>query len=246
MINLAREVNAPGLLPSAFYDLSRHPLSDVFNNASSSPSAQNPNIEDHTTLSLPDTQRLALGKEAAHHAVTSLIRSLATDARSNPSHTHSHHLTSPHSGHGTPRGFAARHRRDDSGLGRCAAPAACWRDVCELVDLATQHYLFDRERGAADPLYVAEELALLKGSVALSEFPSGAGGVNVGAGGNGAAGGTGTRAGRAARVGSQDEDFLLDGESGTCRACARAVEAWAVKERERLWRAIPGWFKLEQ
>jgi len=32
------------------------------------------------------------------------------------------------------------------------------RDFSELVTLATQDYLFDRERGCTDPLYVAEEL----------------------------------------------------------------------------------------
>lgn len=172
------------------------------------------------SLSLSDTQKLVLGKESAQYAVTSLIRSMATEARSNPNftqnaHTHTH---VPHAQ--TMRGhFSSRHRRGDSGHApgppyRCTSPAACWRDVCELVDLATQHYLFDRERGAMDPLYVAEELAMLKGSEM---------------------GGTGAEAGA-----------LTEGEGGTCKACARAFEVWAKKEREKLWRAIPGWFRLDQ
>jgi len=35
---------------------------------------------------------------------------------------------------------------------------SCRRDFSELVTLATQDYLFDRERGCKDALYVAEEL----------------------------------------------------------------------------------------
>ena len=65
------------------------------------------------------------------------------------------------------------------------------------MELATQHYLFDRERGCADPLYVAEELGQLKSA-----------------------------------------------EFSDCAACAHALEAWAARERERLWRAIPDWFRL--
>lgn len=67
----------------------------------------------------------------------------------------------------------------------------------ELVDLATNHYLFDREKGCSDPLYVAEELGSLKSS-----------------------------------------------EFSECRACAKSLEGWAIKERERIWRLIPHWFRL--
>lgn len=158
------------------------------------------------------------------------------EARSNPAHTQSNHVLTGHTQVGPSRGIAARHgqgvgrghRRSDSGAltGRCGAPAACWRDVCELVDLATQHYMFDRERGASDPLYVAEELAMLKGS------ESGGTGNNLSLGVNGLNPG----------LGLLEEDFT---DSGTCRSCARAFEGWAKKERERLWRSIPGWFKLE-
>jgi hypothetical protein len=66
------------------------------------------------------------------------------------------------------------------------------------MDLATQHYLFDRERGCLDPLYVAEELGQLK-SAELSE----------------------------------------------CGACAKSLEAWAAREREKMWKMIPMWFRLE-
>ena len=229
MINLAREIDAPNLLLSAFYDLSRYPLSEVFDQGSSRSEATSPKADVSLhQLTLLDTQKLVLGKEAAHYAVTALIRSMATEARSNPVFTHHHNHVSPPLGAlggirgGVGRGqFAARHRRAESGpIHRCASPAACWRDVCELVDLATQHYLFDRERGAMDPLYVAEELAMLKGSDALTPVgASAAGGIEGG------------------------EDAFGDG--GTCKACARAFEVWARKERERLWKSIPGWFRLD-
>jgi hypothetical protein len=90
------------------------------------------------------------------------------------------------------------------------------------VDLATQHYLFDRERGAMDPLYVAEELAMLKSAEVL---PSG-GTSGTGVGGAGG--------------------LLEAGEGGAeCKACARAFEVWAKRERDRLWRLIPTWFRLD-
>jgi len=66
------------------------------------------------------------------------------------------------------------------------------------MDLATQHYLLDRERGSCDPLYVAEELGQLKGT-----------------------------------------------EFSECKACALVLECWASRERERIWKMIPGWFRLE-
>ena len=136
---------------------------------------------------------------------------MATEARSNPNFTHNNH----HHHRGTPRlgmrSHLTRHSRTDSGQSgsfRCTSPSACWRDVSELVDLATQTYLFDRERGATDPLYVAEELAMLKGA---------------------------------------ESGIRSDGVEGgsDCKGCARAFESWAKKERERLWRSIPTWFKLD-
>ena len=68
----------------------------------------------------------------------------------------------------------------------------------ELVDLATQHYLFDRERGCGDPLYVAEELGQLKSA-----------------------------------------------EFSECKACAKSLESWAGREREKMWKMVPHWFRLE-
>lgn len=239
MINLAREVNAHYLLPSAFYDLSRYALSEIFDHSLDTMSEVSvpPDSPTHPhelhTLSLADTQRLVLGREGAQGAVTALIRSLAAEARSNPAHSYTHASPPPHQGHAyAPTLFLARsvrhaHRRADSGASgqlRCSSPAACWRDVCELGELAAQHYVFDRERGAADPLYVAEELALLKGAGAGSD-------TGADSGNNGSA--TGHRS-------SED-----DGEDGSCRACARAFEHWARRERERVWRSIPGWFRLD-
>lgn len=271
VINLAREIDAPNLLPSAFYDLSRYPLSDIFEHSSlrataaDGASSARPELSLHA-LSLQDTQKLVLGKEAAHYAVTALIRSMATEARSNPVFAHHHQQYHHHHAHplanagggGHGRGqFAARHRRAESGhVHRCASPAACWRDVCELVDLATQHYLFDRERGAMDPLYVAAELALLKGSDVLAisgTGPAGAagngagavgGGVGAGGGMGGAGGGHGAGggAGGLGGLGAEDDAY---GDGGTCKACARAFELWARKERERLWKSVPGWFRLD-
>lgn len=238
MINLAREVNAPSLFPAAFYDLSRYALSEIFDHSLDTVSEVSvpPDSPTHPhelhTLSLADTQRLVLGREGAQCAVTALIRSLAAEARSNPAHVYAHASPPPHQTHYTTPLFLARsvrhaHRRADSGAAgqlRCSSPAMCWRDVCELGELAAQHYVFDRERGAADPLYVAEELALLKGAGA-----SDGSGVDTGSGG--VAGGARS---------SEDDD-----EDGSCRACARAFELWARKERERTWRSIPGWFRLD-
>jgi len=81
----------------------------------------------------------------------------------------------------------------------CNTAAACRKDCAELVDLATQHYLFDRERGCNDPLYVAEELGQLKS---------------------------------------------VDSEIAECKACSKGLEAWATREREKIWRLIPVWFSL--
>jgi hypothetical protein len=89
------------------------------------------------------------------------------------------------------------HYRNASGRG-CISSAACRKDFSDLVELATQHYLIDRERGCADPLYVAEELGQLKST-----------------------------------------------EVSDCKSCAHTLEMWAQKERERLWKLIPLWFRLE-
>ncbi|TFK52098.1 hypothetical protein OE88DRAFT_1658894 [Heliocybe sulcata] len=171
VINLAREVNAPTLLPAAFYDLSRQPFSQIFSH--------------RTALSLPDLQNLALGKESSQHAVTSLIQSLGTSPQpTSPPPTYN---------------YNSHRRKHSAGSRLCVSAAACRKDFSELVDLATQHYLMDRERGYADPLYVAEELGQLK-SVEFSE----------------------------------------------CEACAKTLEMWAARERERIWHMIPLWFRLER
>lgn len=213
MINLAREINAPCLLPSAFYDLSRYTLKDIFERGTSSERSST-----SRQLSLGDTQKLVLGKETAHMSLTSLIRSMATEARSNPNYTHrdgAHLVHPPLTQPILMRGHLSRHRRGDASHGsgsmslsfRCSSPANCWRDVSELVDLATQHYLFDCERGAMDPLYVAEELAMLKGCESSN----------------------------------RNDDTETD-----CKGCARAFEVWAKREREKMWRTIPSWFRLDQ
>ncbi|KAG6812753.1 hypothetical protein H0H92_000799 [Tricholoma furcatifolium] len=182
IINLAREVDAPSLLPSAFYDLSRYPFSHIFE----------PTGEDQTyrplppapsTLSVTDLQKLCIGKEASQHAITSLITAMGNGQNARPSSMNS-----------------SSHNRKSSQSQNfvCVSAAACRKDFSELVDLATQHYLFDRERGCYDPLYVAEELGQLKSA-----------------------------------------------EFSECKACARTLEAWAAKEREKMWKSIPTWFRLD-
>ena len=129
---------------------------------------------------------MALGKESSQQAVTTLITSMSTELyRDYSSNPHAH----PNSVYAHLRKMADR---------ACVSPAACRKDMGELVDLATNHYLFDRGKGCSDPLYVAEELGSLK-SFEFSE----------------------------------------------CRACAKSLESWAIKEREKVWRLIPHWFRLD-
>ncbi|TBU40630.1 hypothetical protein BD309DRAFT_967019 [Dichomitus squalens] len=209
VINLAREIDADELLPAAFYELSRYSFAQIFEPAPGDPleppTPPEPSLS--YTLSPADLQRLTLGKEAAQHAVTALIQDMEY-----ASSEHTSHRRSRSSGQhavatgilGTPQGGggAAGISREVARSPRravCVTPAACRADLGELVELATQHYLFDRERGCADPLYVAEELGQLKSA-----------------------------------------------EFADCVACAHALEAWAARERERLWRAIPEWFRLRR
>lgn len=182
VVILAREVNAPSLLPSAFYDLSRYHYTQIFEQDDES----GPSIA-HLPLSTADLQRLALGKEASQHAITTLIRSMGS---------HSHPLLLGHHAH-------SHH--------------SCRRDFSELVTLATQHYLFDRERGCTDPLYVAEELGQ-----PLYDFGQ-------------ASGADDTRFGEPRR----------SAEVSECEACARALAMWTTRERERMWKMIPLWFRLD-
>ncbi|KAI9068621.1 hypothetical protein FKP32DRAFT_1587539 [Trametes sanguinea] len=184
VINLAREIGADDLLPSAFYDLSRYSYAQIYEPSIGDPlhpTSSPPNTSLSHTLLPADMQRLALGKETAQHAITTLIQNMEY-ASSDPQH---HRL------------MHRRSRSATNALAPCVTPAACRKDLSELVELAKQHYLMDRERGYTDPLYVAEELGQLKSA-----------------------------------------------EFSDCAACARDLEAWAARERERLWKAIPDWFRL--
>lgn len=200
MINVAREIGADELLPAAFYELSRYTFTQIFEPTPGDP--LDPGDLPSAALSAADMQRLALGKEAAQQAVTGLIQNMEHASSDHPTHRRSYSgLRAFDSVRGRGRGGGGSGTGTTGVVARaravCVTPAACRKDLEELIELATQHYLFDRERGCADPLYVAEELGQLK-SAELSD----------------------------------------------CAACALALEAWAARERERLWRAIPEWFRL--
>jgi hypothetical protein len=169
LINLAREVDAPLLLPSAFYDISRLSFTQIF---------ETNDPECAVGLSMDDMQRLCLGKEVMQQTITTLIRNMGTG----------NHIRQQSTAH--------THFRKASSM--CLSAAACRKDFMELVDLATQHYLFDRERGCGDPLYVAEELGQLKSA-----------------------------------------------EFSECKACAKLLESWATREREKMWKMVPHWFRLD-
>ena len=173
-------MNAPSLLPAAFYDLSRYSFAQIFEATEDEHLHRSPAPP---ALSALDLQRLCLGKEASQHAITTLIQSMGSGQYIRHSQQH-------------PMGNS--HFRKTSASGVCVSAAACRKDFTELVDLATQHYLFDRERGCYDPLYVAEELGQLKSA-----------------------------------------------EFSECKACAKSLEAWAAREREKIWKIIPFWFRLE-
>jgi hypothetical protein len=182
IINLARETDVPSLLPAAFYDISRYTFAQIFEPIDEEPSRFRGTLGGRV-LSADDMRRLALGKEASAHSVSALIHAMGrgplVHSRKGALSLHPHAPAHP-------------------AVTVCTTPGACRRDFAELVVLATQHYVCDRERGYADPLYVAEELGALK-SADVSE----------------------------------------------CRACARALEVWAAKERERMWKMIPLWFRLD-
>ena len=173
-------MNAPSLLPAAFYDLSRYSFAQIFEATEDEYLHRSPAPP---ALSALDLQRLCLGKEASQHAITTLIQSMGSGQYIRHSQQH-------------PMGNS--HFRKTSSSGVCVSAAACRKDFTELVDLATQHYLFDRERGCYDPLYVAEELGQLKSA-----------------------------------------------EFSECKACAKSLESWAAREREKIWKMIPFWFRLE-
>ncbi|KAI0259377.1 hypothetical protein BC834DRAFT_906593 [Gloeopeniophorella convolvens] len=181
IINLARETNTPSLLPAAFYDISRYTYAHIFEPMDDEPSRFRGAVVG-VTLSADDMRRLALGKEASAHAVSAVIHGMGRGPLA----------------HSRKGAFSLHPHAPSPAVSVCTTPGACRRDFAELVALATQHYVCDRERGYADPLYVAEELGALK-SADVSE----------------------------------------------CRACARALEVWASKERERMWKMIPLWFRLD-
>ena len=173
-------MNAPELLPAAFYELSRYHFSEIFG-----PSKDEAlSLFGDDKLSHDDMERLALGKEAAQASIPTLIQNMATH---NSRETNSNNPCQP---------ARTLHQRKGSGS-VCITAAACRDDLAELVELATQHYLFDRGKGCTDPLYVTEELGQLK-SIEVSD----------------------------------------------CRACARSLERWAARERERIWKLVPLWFHL--
>jgi hypothetical protein len=201
IINLARETNAPELLPSAFYDLSRYTYAQIFEASPEDPLySDDPRCNPSTSLSADDMRRLALGKEAAQQAVIDLLHSMARNSfrdvaafgRGAQGFTH----VVPQRGVTALRGHA---RGESHTIGRpCTSPAACRKEFEELVELARQHYVLDGKRGSTDPLYVAEELGQLKAA-----------------------------------------------EHSECKPCARSLENWARRERERMWKLIPVWFRLE-
>lgn len=172
-------MDAPSLLPAAFYDLSRYPYTEILETADEDITSR-PLPPCPSSLSMADMQRLCLGKETSQNTITSLITAMGSSqsVRQAQSSTHSHF-------------------RKANLASVCVSAAACRKDFSELVELATQHYLFDRERGCYDPLYVAEELGQLKSA-----------------------------------------------EFSECKACAKSLETWATKERERMWKLIPSWFRL--
>ncbi|KAI3619860.1 hypothetical protein WG66_002770 [Moniliophthora roreri] len=211
VINLVRQVDAPSLLPAAFYDLSRYSCSQIFEPTEdelfyigppSTPASPSRIIRESAYLTPSDTRRLCLGKESSQHAVTTLIQAIGhAPSRNSPPLQSAFALAHPlaFQPHVPYAYFSAppisfNHRRSSSAV--CTSVAECRKDFNELVDLATQHYIFDRSRGCYDPLYVAEELGQLKSD--LSE----------------------------------------------CKACARSLELWAARERERIWKMIPVWFRL--
>jgi len=157
-------------VPAAFYDISRYSFAQIFEPIDDEPTRFRGTLGSGRTLSADDMRRLALGKEASAHAVSAVIHGMGRGPLA-------------HSRKGT---FSLHpHARAHPSVAVCTTPGACRRDFAELVVLATQHYVCDRERGHK--------------SADVSE----------------------------------------------CRACARALEVWAAKERERMWKMISLWFRLD-
>jgi hypothetical protein len=114
VIRLAREAQAPTLLPSAYYDLSRYSYSQIFE----------PNEDDvlsssdSALLGVEDIQRLSLGKEATNQAITSVIQALGQ----------SQSIRHPQQ--------QMAHRKSRSGGAVCVSAAAC-RKVSSSFSHAT-------------------------------------------------------------------------------------------------------------
>ncbi|KAI0079867.1 hypothetical protein K474DRAFT_1769979 [Panus rudis PR-1116 ss-1] len=192
VIKLAREIDEPSLLPSAFYDLSRYSFTQIYEPNEEDPLY--PSSADATSehaLSPIDMQKLALGKESITQAISNFISSLTSPSPPHQSSlTHRRNLSSSSARNGLIGGKAI-----------CTTVTECRKDFLDLVDLATQHYIVDKEQGHSDPLFIAEEIGGLK----IVEATEGDG----------------------------------------CLACARSLEAWAAKERMKMWKMIPTWFRLE-
>jgi hypothetical protein len=135
-------------------------------------------------------RKLALGKEAIQQAVVTLVKAMDRNSFRDAATFQTQTILGR-------VGAGPAHRRQLSSRA-CGSPASCRREFAELVELATQHYLLDREHGFTDPLYVAEELVQVKAA-----------------------------------------------EYSDCKSCAKALENWASRERERMWKLIPQWFRLE-
>ena len=141
------------MLPSAFYDLSRYSYSQLLEAAEDSPLLVTAACQPHELLSPDSMRKLALGKDACSEAITALIQGMTSPTRP-PSRRSNLGLHRP--------GLSISSTREPRNI--CTTASACRADLLELAELATQHYIFDKETGYADPLYVAEELGQLGGA----------------------------------------------------------------------------------
>ncbi|EKM81853.1 hypothetical protein AGABI1DRAFT_112088, partial [Agaricus bisporus var. burnettii JB137-S8] len=115
IINLAREIEAPQLLPAAFYDISRYSYAQIFEPGDDDPFGIYPSQS--PMISPSDMQRLCVGKEAIQHTITVLIQTMGNSLPNRQPLLHSTHG-----------------RRTNSGL--CVSATTCKKDFSELVELA--------------------------------------------------------------------------------------------------------------
>lgn len=133
VINLAREVGATTLLPAAFYELSKYTYAQIFEPLLGDPLYPIPSHSSSSpTLSMRDVQSLTVGKECSQQAITGLIQAMTTDFYRDYTL-------------GSQAQFGHQQRKPSDRV--CLCPAACKKDLYELTELATNHYLFDREKG---------------------------------------------------------------------------------------------------